>query len=227
MRMVLALTAVACFSTAVGSVASQNQIVGNPENEEIANRILARDRVAIRQAAESNNPQFVPYLKHALDDIVSKRVSQGSQDSATRTALRNALVKLDDTETQQKYWCWLIRDTTDSPVVILPGIGGWFSVQALDAVLGGAGETGFMRALHRTPPTNDLSRLTPRDSALTVVREITGNGPDVGRFGAAAARAWREWIAAHREQLQSVKPTGAGVVFTERACQNTAVEDDW
>ena len=60
-----------------------------------------------------------------------------------------------------------------------------------------------------------------------MVREIVGNGPDVGRFGAAAARAWREWIAAHREQLQSVKPTGVGVAFTERACQNMAVDADW
>ena len=159
MRIVLALTAAACFSTAVGSSASQN---ANSQNEEIANRILARDRVAIRQAGESNNPQCVPYLKRALDDIASKRITQASQNSATRTALRNALVKLDDTETQQRYWCWLIRDTTDSPVVVLPGIGGWFSVRALDAVLDGAGEAGFMRALHRTPPTDDLSRLTPR-----------------------------------------------------------------
>jgi hypothetical protein len=216
---------VTCLLALSVTSSGQRGISGNPEDVRIVNGILSRDRSAIVDAGNSRNSQFVPSLKRVLGELTSKREKLSSEDSFTRAALRDSLVKLEDRQTQQQYWCWLIHETVDTPVVALRAIGGWFSIQALDAVLSGAGEAAFARAIHGRPPSDDLTRVSPRYAALSTLPELISTGPQVSKLDTNASQVWREWIRAHRGEFQSLEPRGVGVVFTEDACRSVSVED--
>lgn len=230
MRLMLSIVAAGLLLLSVVSHAAQ-QPTAMPVTERAIDGIRSGDGAVIREVGKSGNVQFVPYLKVALQNIV------GSGDRPVAhwevpLFLREALVTLDDTATQQEFWCWLIRDNDDSPIEAVADIGGWFSIQALEAVLNGAGHDGALRAFEHRSPDQHSPHLTPAQHALNALPKVLPNGPFGGLEQlppdwSAAERGWRDWIVAHRSELASMRPAGEGVVFTEAACEKVTLDRTW
>lgn len=186
---------------------------------------------AIRDAGESGDPRFIPFLKRELKKT-------GNKQSAVRDATKLALAKLDDPVQLQEAWCTAI--VKDDPLSFLH-IGGWFSIQALQSFLAPGGpvqwdnrfETYF--AEHRDKNQDkDLDAARPPASfyALKVLPEIVPNppiAPDLPLGGITGPqidpaerqkeiRIWQDWIASNREKLSEILPKGAAVDFSTRPC---------
>ena len=177
-------------------------------------RILAADYKAIVAAGESGDRTLIPFLRTMLED---PRL-EGSKGQADLT-VEIALAKLDDTRALQALWCAAIREDRNPPVSLLGHVGGWFGLRSLEAILSGVGHAAFMRAIERGEST-DISYLDPVALATEILPDVAPDGPKFPWYSPGAAERWRQWIAAHRHELSSRKPTGDDVVYTESACKN-------
>ena len=190
---------------------------------ELIRLIRASDGPAIVAAGQSGNPVFIPYLKEKLHDPVLG----GTKDKSV-LGIQVALIKLEDVPTMQEFWCEAIQESTNPPLESFQFIGGWYSIRSLDAVLLGAGEDAFRRAVNAARPT-DLSFERPRFLAVAVLEKIAPDGPDGpafrARYGGAVglergAEAWHQWIGDHETELRKLGPVGDAADLTETACKN-------
>jgi len=63
--------------------------------------------------------------------------------------------------------------------------------------------------------TEEAGADQPASQALRPpLNEVTG-----GATNTSLANRWNDWIAAHRDELQKLAPTGEGVDYSERACK--------
>lgn len=85
----------------------------------------------------------------------------------------------------------------------------------------------WAKAVAKAEIPNDISYSPPRFFALMYLQDLVPSPPIRVRMESAApaemdaaAKIWLAWISAHARELQELKPTGEGVVFTERACRS-------
>jgi hypothetical protein len=182
-------------------------------------RIRAGDTAAIAEAGKTGNRIFVPYLKLELKDDRS----HGTSLSPIGVA-RLALAKLGERQEQQELWCLSLTDVP--PLEDFGYVGGWYAIQTLKEFLTAQGPRNSYRIVHKEKH-QDFSYLPPRYLAIKSLAEVVSNPPvkfdpdvitppELDR----SAKIWRDWIAAHRDELSRLQPTGEGVDFSDKACKN-------
>jgi hypothetical protein len=197
-------------------LASETQ---NKNDDILIQRVVAGDTSAIAEAGKTGNKIFVPYLKEELKD----RRNYGTSLSPIGVA-RLALAKLGERQQQQELWCLALTD--DPPLGDFGYVSGWYAIQALQEFFTPQGPSHSYRRVHKEK-RQDFSYLPPRYSALKTLTELVPNPPAKFDPDAIApselersAKIWREWIAAHKDELSKLQPTGEGVDFSDKACKN-------
>ena len=195
----------------------------NRQDRPLIARILDADVSAIEEAGRSGDRSLIPYLQRMLMD---SRLG-GSKDDRAPT-VRVALAKLGDINQQQQLWCEANREDPRHGVhpKLEPfrKVGGWFGIHALEILLSPEGQVHFERAVRRENAT-DLLRIPPRFMALELLPQMVSDPPirythaDFDLATERQTQTWRAWIAAHRERLMTLEPTGAGVDFSDKACK--------
>jgi IPT/TIG domain-containing protein len=194
-------------------------------------RIQAGDLKAIEVAGKSGNKLFIPCLR----SVRKHRWHQTFNNTNPAWAARLALARLDDTEELQGFWCRAITDDPKrglwTPVEELEPVGGWFSIHALEKIL----TTEHLIRWHK--PTkeeiNSDALSPPFEFEMRVIEtlsKVVSNPPVKYSTGLEEFQAqthiqdqiqiWRDWIAAHKDELSKLQPTGEGVDFSPSACKN-------
>jgi len=180
---------------------------------------------AISEAGKSGNRFFVPFLKRELND----RTNEGA-----RAYARAALAKLGEKEELQEQWCRSISESPSTsgvypPIESFGYIGGWYSFQALQKLLEPEEETHWNRAvdgyLRKPHSPHDIQYPRPSYKALETLSKMVPDppvkfSPEVELNSNPQAKIWEDWIAAHKDELSRVQPTGEGVDFSDSACKN-------
>ena len=179
---------------------------------------------AISEAGRSGNRFFVPFLKRELTDRTHE---------FARSDARLALAKLGEKEELQEQWCRSISESTSTsgvypPIESFGYIGGWYSFQALQKLLAPEGEIHWNRAIDKYEakhPGNDVQFLRPSYFALETLSKMVPDppvkfSPEVELNPNPQAKIWEDWIAAHKDELSKLQPTGEGVDFSDSACKN-------
>jgi hypothetical protein len=110
------------------------------------------------------------------------------------------------------------------PLEALVEVGGYYSIRALDAVMAGAGDAVFERAVKESHPI-DIGYDSPRYQSLPLMQKVIPNGPVSGEHGVGNysdadddIQVWHAWIASHSSELHARTPTGDGADFSDAAC---------
>ncbi|SRR6266478_1067764 len=187
------------------------------DDKVLIERIQAGDVPAIAEAGRSGNRLFVPYLRRELNDHKKQPDPAGPA--------RVALARLGETDQLQDEWCRAVAgDPAEAEAAIreLGLVGGWFAVQGLQELLTPEGQAHFLSAPTKHKHDQDLMHLPPMYYALKILPDVVHNPPvefpsqDWDR----QTKIWQEWIAAHKEELSKLQPTGVGVDFSPTACKN-------
>jgi IPT/TIG domain len=182
-----------------------------------AKKIRAGDTEAIAAAGKSGKRVFLPVLQQLASSKKDKRVTW-------QTMI--ALAQLGQTEQLQEIWCRAITDRPNqglqTPVEELELVGGWFGIRALQQILTSP------QLIHvHTPAKADkysdvispsaqkrallaLTRLIPDSSIRSIAIDFEIHPQQL-------IRIWQDWIAAHKDELSKLEPTGQGVDFSDKA----------
>jgi hypothetical protein len=184
---------------------------------DVVRRIQSGEVAAFNEAARTGNHAYVPELLRAL---------RGLGYSAP---LAEALATLDDPSGQRYMWCESIG--SNYPLYAISSysaVGGWFSIRALQAILGGAVDSTFSQSKQAKEGGDDIK---PKPSAFALdVLPLLLPEAGIGRFSdqqRGDTRAlqrrltedWLAWIDAHRTDLQRRAPLGAAVDLTLESCR--------
>ena len=213
----------------VRSVCTEVTVVASPQNEaerKLIERIQQGDSGAITEAGKSQNTAFIPYLTREL-----KNSKPGGIGGDRVFVLRLALAKLGDVEQLQTFWCESLSEDPNKglhPARIFDSIGGWYSIRALQFFLTPDGEIHWKKAYSRFGGKygNDVLQTPPSFEALQILPKLVPNPPTGPLSSESASRpadlinTWQDWIAAHKDELSKLQPTGEGVDFSPRACKN-------
>jgi len=194
-------------------------------DERTIQRILAGETAAIEEAGKSGNRLYVPYLRRELKD---RRKERGPAGQA-----RVALARLGETDQLQEVWCRAITDDPkrglENPISELEQVGGWFGIQGLEKLLTPEGLVHWPKLTARDK-YSDVSRDPLNLRALKTLPTVIPNPPvgystPIEQFKAQThtqeeVKMWRDWIAAHKDELSKLQPTGEGVDFSDKACKN-------
>ena len=211
-RLIATLLTAVCFAAIQdGHTGSQNQ-----SDEIVIQRIRSGDIAAIIEAGKSGNRLFVPPLRDAIS--VDKRTDLAG-------AVRVALAKLGERDQLQEVWCRAITDdpkhglypSTDE----LETVGGWFAIQGLEKLLTPGSLVRWHRASEKDRNNDALSDPLPV-AALKALPKVIPNPPKQfpEKEWNGQVKNWRDWVAAHNDDLRKLEPTGEGVDFSDKACRN-------
>jgi hypothetical protein len=223
MRRIL-LLAVAFAGVHAGAGQTNSTTTANPD-EALIQRIQAGDAAAMTEAGRSGNRVFVQYLQHELKD-------RRTQDGPARQAMI-ALARLGETDQLQEVWCRAITDDPkrglENPVFELEQVGGWFSIQGLEKLLTPEGLVHWHK-LSGKEKYSDATVDPLNVRALRTLPKVVPNPPvrysaPTEQFRAQThtqeeMKMWQDWIAAHKDELSKLQPTGEGVDFSDSACKN-------
>ena len=223
--------ALLCFVAFVSLCVEARGQTNLATDEALIQRILAGDIHAIAQAGASGNKAFIPYLRRELNDQRNK-----NSNLSPIPWSRIALAKLGELDQLQEMWCICITEDPDSgigpPVQDFVNLGGWYAYQALQKFLLPEGDIHFNRAykkyLAKYPHDIDFSYEPPSYYAIKALTEITPEPP--ARWDRAKdlepdtlkgdRQTWLDWLAAHKDELSKLQPTGVGVDFSDTACKD-------
>jgi hypothetical protein len=210
--------------------ASQNAVKKWPDAHarRLIKRILSFNGDAILLAGSSGDRRYLPYLQKV-------RNSREGDTAFVAPELTLALAKLGDKSELQTVFCHLHDNSIFSMEKTanreLPYIGGWFAVQSY---LEFATEDDEYNRKWSESSKGTGSDLVPRPGFPTYwvaqdLPKVVTNAPfpplekpsypppnELPR----RIQAWRKWIAAHKGRLNKLKPTGDGVDFSAKACEN-------
>lgn len=195
------------------------------QDNALAQKVVAGDRDTIQQVGKSGNQFFVPYLRQALKTRPNK--GEGFKHYWPEEL---ALARLGQVQQLQEFWCSAIAD--DPKHQLTPSIeqldliGGWFAIQGLEKFLSPE------EVIHWHKPTrqekdSDTADLPAPVQAMITLSKVVPNPPvpptPIEALKAQTQRAkyikiWQDWIAAHKDELSKLQPTGEGVDF--KACKN-------
>ena len=228
-RVCLLVVAVLSFAS-ISAVQSQSSQNDKPSNDDILHGILRRDKQAIENAGNSGDQRYVVPLQQALQSHIKEEAS---------TAAMVALAKLGDSFEQQHLWC-------TSSFSAFESIGGWYGVRASEYFLLPGAQKRWKKQRQKWQHSDVPPPPSPAFWALVALSKIVPSAPDEIRFdrnggigsnfdmGLQHTRdaqehytelepfivQWEEWIAAHREELRKLKPTGDDVNFSPSGCKN-------
>jgi hypothetical protein len=203
------------------AAASQEQA-----NDKLIQGIQLGELEAITESGKSGNKTFIPFLKQEL-----KRHGRKGRDPKLTGAVRLALARLGGTEQLQQFWCSSLTEDPSTglhPTLIFGQIGGWFGIQALEVFLTPEGQTHWRKAYSKSGGEydNDVIQMPPAFDALEALPKIVPN-PPVRPLSSEShwrpqdlVKIWKDWIAAHKDELSKLEPTGEGVDFSDKACKN-------
>jgi len=216
-----------------GTVQTNSTATANPNDEAaLIQRILAGDLHAINEAGASGNRVFVPYLRRELQDPRYKDDSRSPIPVA-----RAALAKLGELDQLQELWCLSISED-EYPGIFGPRpafgfVGGWYAYQALQKFLQPEGDIHFDRAYKKylAKHQHDIDYPPIEPPSYYAVKALTEMVPDPpARWDQEGdlhpdrlerdKQIWLDWIAAHKDELSKLEPTGEGVDFSDSACKN-------
>ena len=193
-------------------VAAQTQ-----SDETLVRRIQGGDSAAIAEAGKSGNKLYVPYLRRELTDR--------RDDGAPARRARIALARLGEIDQMQEVWC---RAITDDPkrglkpsTYELESVGGWFAIQGLEKLLTPDGLVKWHKPSEKERNNDSLAdpvSLTAFNALPKVIPNHPAQFPD--KEWNPQVKAWQDWIAAHKDELSKLQPTGEGVDFSNKACKN-------
>ena len=192
---------------------------------QLAEAIQQGNTGAISEAGRSGNRFFVPFLKRELTDRTHE---------FARSDARLLLAKLGEREQLQEQWCRSISESPTTsgvypPIESFGYIGGWYSFQALQKLLEPEEEIHWNRAVdkyERKPSSpHDIQYLRPSYKALETLSKMVPDppvkfSPEVELNPNPQAKIWQDWIAAHKDELSKLQPTGEGVDFSDSVCKN-------
>jgi hypothetical protein len=217
MRTACGFVVLALLVIETGSIATAGSQEVDPT---IVREIAAGDVAAIDRAGRSGRPAYIPYLKAKLSD---KSLARSSWERVSPLSL--ALAQLGDANSGQVVWCWVTQKRTSFPLETLVDVGGYYSIRALDAVMAGAGNAAFEKAVKDSHPI-DMGYDSPRHQALPLMQKVIPNGPVSGEHGVGSyfgadddIQVWHAWIVAHSSELHERTPAGDGVDFFDAACR--------
>jgi hypothetical protein len=187
-------------------------------DEDLIRRIEAGDGAAMMEAGKTGNRRFIPYVREAI------KLDTKNLDTADPARL--ALARLGETYELQEEWCRAISGEPtivfDAPIEELGLVGGWFAIQALQTFLTPEGAELPFRNAPKRKHVSDVAVLSPSYYALKTLPDTVSNPPV--RFNDQQmdqqAKIWQDWIAAHKDELSKLQPTGEGVDFSDAACKN-------
>ena len=182
----------------------------------LVQRIRKGDTQAIAEAATSSDKVFVPYLRQAM---------KSTSGPDLKKAARLALAELGEAKELQEQWCLVLSSYPE--MADLGKVGGWYAIRGLALFLGPEG----LKLVRPASPkqatkATDVSYPPPSYIAIKTLSSLVPDPP--ARFDATlgppeldkVAQVWRDWIAAHRDELSRLQPTGEGVDFSPNACKN-------
>jgi len=229
--LLLSLVAVVLIDSHLGIGQTNSAASANPDDEALIQRILAGDIHAINQAGASGNRAFVPYLRHELQDPRYKDDSRSPIPYA-----RMALGKLGEVDQLQKLWCQSINEDWGAGISSPVGfqfVGGWYAYQALQKFLLPDGDVHFDRAYKKylAKHQRDIDYPPIEPPSYYAAKALTEMVPDPpARWDQEGdlhpdrlerdKQIWLDWIAAHKDELSKLEPTGEGVDFSDSACKN-------
>jgi hypothetical protein len=207
---------------------SSQNVSTNPQSKQdeiLVQRILAGESAAIEEAGKSGNRLFIPYLRRELKD----RKKEG--DTVWHAMI--ALAQLGETDQMQEVWCRAITDDPkrglENPIFELKQVGGWFGIQGLQKLLTPESLVHWHK-LSDKEKYSDVSVDPLELSALKLLPTVIPNPPvtyssPTEQFKAQThtreeIKMWQDWIAAHKDELRKLQPTGEGVDFSPNACKN-------
>ena len=221
MRIIFRIAAlVVVFSLGHAANSSQNDLSQSQSKQDLIliQRIRAGDGTAIAEAGGSGNRLFVPYLREAMK-LDSKTVD-------TAGPARVALARLGETDQLQEEWCRAISGDPKigfhAPIAELGIVGGWFALQGLQVFLTPEGAEIPFKAAPRQKRVSHVMVDSPTYYALETLPAVVPNPPvqfNSGRQIGQQAKIWQDWIAAHKDELSKLQPTGQGVDFSPNACR--------
>lgn len=215
---VIALSLAFASDTAAiqSQVRSREAIIGGIRNGEIS---------AVVEAEQSGDRTLVPFILAELREPVAPGLL--TKDTPFIIAARHAIGALADRRQLQEVWCATVKeDDLSPPVGRLGVVGGWFGIRGLQELLKPERQKNFDRALRRWASRSrysDISFLGPDTLAVLTLPNTVSNPPvalkDTFTADMETINKWNDWIAAHRDELQKLAPTGEGVDYSERACK--------
>lgn len=178
---------------------------------------------SLPEAGNTGDPELIQPLRQFI-------TSRSADEFARRQAL-DALAKLGDGKAQQEIACAFYSGNKDvmqrAAERDLPYIGGWFSIRLYRDLLMPAAEKRFWSA--KRPKPSDVAYVSPAVWALMQLPKVSPDPPlpafDPGddtskRIPQEDSKVWLDWINAHEESLQRIKPTGEGIDFSGKACKH-------
>jgi len=224
-RLIVALAAAFLLGHQARSTQNASSEPQSQLDEALIQRILAGDAAAIAEAGRSGNRLFVPYLRTALKN-------QNKQRDAAGPA-RDALARLGEVDELQEVWCRAITDDPKQGISPSPyeleSVGGWFGIQGLQKLLTPDGLVHWHK-LSDKEKSIDVSVDPLNLRALKTLPKVVPNPPVTYSTAMEQLKAqihtddeiknWQDWIAAHRDELSKLQPTGEGVDFSPNACKN-------
>ena len=190
-------------------------------------KIQAGDAEAITIAGRSGDQRFVPYLKRELENHKAK-----GNRFAGSWPTELALARLGQTDQLQEVWC---RAITDDPkhglwpsTYQLELVGGWFAIRGIEKLLTPEGLIRWHKP-SKEEINSDAHSMPFFVTALETLPKVVPNPPiipvrvtpelDRQLSPDWVTKIWQDWIAAHKDELSKLQPTGEGVDFSSDACK--------
>lgn len=194
---------------------------------QLASRVAAGDLAAIHEAERSGSNRYVAvligFIRSASDPSSSR------WPAATVAAARSALAALITADQMQLLVCNALTPDAFMPVSdAFRIVGGYFGIRSLQMMLTQDAQERWERAVLKNGAQIpvDLTYSPPRYFAVKELQSLLTNGPTHLRMSAAsepelaeAAKIWLAWIPAHVRELEHLKPTGEGVIYSENGCR--------
>ena len=212
-RAVRLLCFLLCFTALLGQTRSAAR---KTKFETTVAGIQDYDIKSIREAGDSGNQAYVPYLRSLLIH----------RSTPTEVEATIALVKLGDSEQMRGLECELLTNKPGSVTLIaeeiLPSIKGWFAIREYFYMLGQ--DNAFNREL-AIDKTDVLYSVLPSELAVLYLPTVAPDSPmpviktlPDPRVPALKKR-WKMWIIHHRLALENLRPQGPkGLTFSNIGC---------
>lgn len=194
-----------------------------PAERQLEDRVNAGDLSAIQETERSGNKRYVS----SLIGYIARVIDAASPPVSTIVAARTAVAALITTDQMQAFVCDALRKDDILPVSDrFRIVGGWFGIRSLQMFLTPEADARWQKAMAKAHTPADVIYLPPRFAAMDGLLEIVPNPPVRQRTASVpwseaetGAKLWLDWIPAHAQELSTLKPTGEGVVFSEKGCR--------
>ncbi len=165
--------------------------------------------------------------------IAERRDNSSSERNVAPLVISQSMIaqaRQGDGQTQQQFVCALNgadkHKMQEMALEQLPRIGGWYSIQFYRELLSPRALIMYRKAPIKTE-NRDTATKEPVWWSLISLPKVAPNPPPIAphdsTFESAKiqqnAQIWRDWIQANEGTLKTLQPTGDGVDFSGRRCQ--------